>query len=51
MTRQSVWTTRLLWVAILVAAWLIIGWLAAVLIGAASLVPALVMRWRRRTSR
>jgi hypothetical protein len=51
MTRQSVWTTRLLWVAILVAAWLILGWLWAVLIGVASIVPALVMRRRRRSSR
>jgi hypothetical protein len=30
-------------VAILVAAWLILGWLAAVLIGGASLIPALLM--------
>jgi hypothetical protein len=51
MNRPSAWLSWTLWVAILVSTWLILGWLMAVGIGAASIIPALVIRWKRQASR
>ncbi|MDX6441098.1 MAG: hypothetical protein QOE43_827 [Gaiellaceae bacterium] len=50
MNRPSAWLSWILWVAVVISTGLILGWLAAVLIGAASVIPGLLIRWRRRVS-
>jgi hypothetical protein len=45
---QSKWVARLLWLLVVVAALIFLGWPYALVIAVASVMPALLIRWRRR---
>jgi hypothetical protein len=48
MAEQNKWVARLLWLLVVVAAFVFLGWLYALVIAAVSVIPALLIRWRRR---
>jgi hypothetical protein len=48
MAEQNKWVARLLWFLVVVAAFIFLGWLYALVIAAVSVIPALLIRWRRR---
>jgi hypothetical protein len=45
---QNKWVARLLWLLVVVAAFVFLGWLYALVIAAVSVIPALLIRWRWR---
>jgi hypothetical protein len=45
---QNKWVARLLWLLVVVAAFIFLGWPYALVIAAVSVIPALLIRWRRR---
>jgi len=44
---QNKWVARLLWLLVVVAALIFLGWPYALVIGVASVIPALLIRRRR----
>jgi cobalamin synthase len=48
MAERNKWVARLLWLAVVAAAFIFLGWPYALVIAAVSVLPALLMRWRQR---
>jgi hypothetical protein len=48
MAEQNKWVARLLWLLVVVAAFIFLGWLYALVIAAVSVIPALLIRLRQR---
>jgi hypothetical protein len=48
MAEQNKRVARLLWLLVVVAAFIFLGWLYALVIAAVSVIPALLIRSRRR---
>jgi hypothetical protein len=46
---RNKWVARLLWLLVIVAALVFLGWVYALIIAAVSVVPALLLGWRRRS--
>jgi len=49
MADQHRWVSRIVWLLVIGAALVFLGWPYALVIAAVSLVPALVLRWRSRS--
>jgi hypothetical protein len=45
---RNKWVARLLWLLVIVAALIFLGWAYALVIAAVSVLPALLLRLRRR---
>jgi hypothetical protein len=45
---RNKWVARVLWLLVIVAALVFLGWAYALIIAAVSVVPALLLRLRRR---